>query len=211
MTMSTESSPEPFAADGAEPGIADEEFPDDPVPGLVRAAAAGDARAWEQLVDRFAGLVWSICRMHRLSDDDAADVVQLTWLHLLENLERIRDPRRLAGWLATTCRRECLALLRKSRTSVTIDEERMDWLLGGAAPADELVLATDQFAALWQAFQRLSQWCQRVLRALIVDAEGGPPSYRVVASRLQTPVGSLGPTRARCLGQLRKLLDNGGI
>jgi RNA polymerase sigma factor (sigma-70 family) len=209
--MSTQSSPEPFAGDGTEPDIRDEEVTDDPLPGLVRAAAAGDAHAWEQLVDRFASLVWSICRMYRLNDDDAADVVQLTWLHLLENLERIRDPRRLAGWLATTCRRECLALLRRSRSSVTFDEERMDWLLGGANPADELVLATDQFAALWQAFQRLSQWCQRVLRALIVDAEDGPPSYRLVASQLQTPVGSLGPTRARCLGQLRKLLDNGGI
>jgi RNA polymerase sigma factor (sigma-70 family) len=188
-----------------------EEILDDPIPGLVRAAAAGDARAWEQLVDRFAGLVWSICRMHRLNDDDAADVVQLTWLRLLENLERIRDPRRLAGWLATTCRRECLALLRRSRSSVAVDEERMDQLLVGGNPADERVLAADQFAALWQAFQRLSEWCQRVLRALIVDAEGGPPSYQLVASKLNTRVGSLGPTRARCLGQLRKLLDNDGI
>lgn len=209
--MPTESSPEPFADGGAEPGIPDEKILDDPVPGLVRAAAAGDARAWEQLVDRFAGLIWSICRMHRLNNDDAADVVQLTWLRLLENLDRIRDPRRLAGWLASTARRECLALLRRSRSSLTVDDERMDWLLGGGPPADELVLGAEQFAALWQAFQRLSQWCQRVLRALIVDAEGGPPSYRLVASQLQTPVGSLGPTRARCLGQLRKLLDNGGI
>jgi RNA polymerase sigma factor (sigma-70 family) len=201
--MATDSRPES--------GTADAEDLDDPVPGWVRAAAAGDARAWEQLVDRYAGLVWSICRAHRMSDEDAADVAQLTWLRLLENLDRIRDPRRLAGWVATTCRRECLASLRRSRSSVTVADEHMDWLLGGVTAADEPVLAAEQYAALWQAFQRLSEWCQRVLRALIVDAEDGAPSYRLVASQLRTPVGSLGPTRARCLGQLRKLLDSGGI
>lgn len=201
--MATEDSPVP--------GIADAESMADPVPGWVRAAAAGDARAWEKIVDRYADLVWSICRAHRMSDADAADTVQLTWLRLLQNLERIRDPRRLAGWLATTCRRECQALLRRSRSSVTVEDERMDRLLGGTAPADQPVLAAEQYAALWQAFQRLSEWCQRVLRALVVDPEDGPPSYRVVAIQLQTPVGTLGPTRARCLSQLRKLLDSGGI
>ena len=184
---------------------------DDPVPGLVQAAAAGDAYAWEQLVDRFGGLVWSICRTYRLNDDDAADAAQLTWLRLLENLDRIRDPRRLAGWLATTCRRECQALLRRSRAAVSVEDERLDRLLGGGAPADEPTLTADEYAVLWQAFQRLSEWCQRVLRALVVEAEEGPPSYRLIAAQLHTSVGSLGPTRARCLGQLRKLLDIGGI
>jgi RNA polymerase sigma factor (sigma-70 family) len=184
---------------------------DDPVPGWVQAAAGGDAQAWERLVDRYAGLVWSICRAHRMSADDAADVSQLTWLRLLENLDRIRDPGRLAGWLATTCRRECLAFLRRSRYSTPVEDEHMDRLLGGVAAADRSILVADQNATLWQAFLRLSDWCQRVLRALIVDAEEGPPSYRLVATELQVPVGSLGPTRARCLSQLRKLLDNGGI
>jgi RNA polymerase sigma factor (sigma-70 family) len=194
-----------------ERGITDAEVLDDPVPALVRAAAAGDARAWEQLVDRYTGLVWSICRMYRMNDQDAADVVQLTWLRLLQNLERIRDPLRLAGWLATTCRRECQAQLRRSRSSVPVEDEQMDRLLGGDTPADEPVLTAEQYAALWEAFQRLSEWCQRVLRALIVDADDGPPSYRLVAAQLQTSAGSLGPTRARCLSQLRKLLDSYGI
>jgi len=201
--MATEGSPEP--------GLGDWEIMDDPVPGWVRAAAAGDARAWENIVDRYTGLLWSICRAHRMSDDDAADAVQLTWLRLLQNLERIRDPQRLAGWLATTCRRECLAILQRSRSSITFEDEHLDRLLGGTAPADQPVLEAEQYAALWQAFHRLSTWCQRILRALILDAEDGPPSYRLVASQLQTPVGSLGPTRARCLSQLRKLLDSGGI
>jgi RNA polymerase sigma factor (sigma-70 family) len=201
--MASEGSPEP-----REP---DEEIPDNPVPALVRAAAAGDAGAWEQLVDRYARLVWSVCRAHRMSDEDTADVTQLTWLHLLENLEQIRDPRRLAGWLATTCRRECLTLLRRSRSVIPVEDERLDWLVDGATSAEQSVLTAEEYATLWQAFQRLSEWCQRVLRALIVEAEDGPPSYPLVASQLQTPVGSLGPTRARCLGQLRILLDRGGI
>jgi hypothetical protein len=83
--------------------------------------------------------------------------------------------------------------------------------MGGRGAADQDVLATEQRAILWQAFTRLSDWCQQVLRALILDAEDGPPSYRLVAAQLQTPVGGLGPTRARCLSQLRKLLDSSGI
>ena len=188
-----------------------ENLPDDLVPRLVRAAAGGDAAAWGQLVDRFSGLLWSICRAHRLADQDAADVVQLTWLRMLEHVDRIRDPERLAGWLATTCRRECQALLRKSRSSLSAEPEQVDRLTGGGSPADEPLLTAEEHAALWQAFQLLSDWCKRVLRELVVDAEDGPPSYRLAAARLQTPVGSLGPTRARCLRQLRKLLDRGGI
>jgi RNA polymerase sigma factor (sigma-70 family) len=192
--------------------MTDGSWPDsDPVPGWVKAAAAGDQRAWDLLVDRFAGLVWAICREHRLSDSDAADTVQLTWLRLLENLGRIRDPQRLAGWLATTCRRQCLAVLRQSKTTVPTTADSLDLVMGGSGAADQDVLATEQRAILWQAFTRLSDWCQQVLRALILDAEDGPPSYRRVAAQLQTPVGGLGPTRARCLSQLRKLLDSSGI
>lgn len=191
------------------PPVADDE--NDPLPGMVRAAAAGDPQAWDQLVDRFSGLVWAICRTHRLSDSDAADATQLTWLRLLENLDRIRDPRRLGGWLVTTCRRECLAQLRRSRTSVPAPDDYIERVLGESDAPDQRILAADEHASLWEAFHRLSEWCQQVLRALIVDPEDGPPSYRLVAAQLETKVGSLGPTRARCLIQLRKLLDSGGI
>lgn len=198
-----------IAGEVSAPGKADDET--DPLPGWVLAAAAGDAEAWEQLVDRFGGLIWSICRAHRLSDSDAADAVQLTWLRLLENLDRIRDPRRLGGWLVTTCRRECLAQLRRSRASVATADDHIERMLGESDAPDQRILASDEYASLWQAFHRLSEWCQQVLKALIVEPEDGPPSYRVVAAQLETAVGSLGPTRARCLVQLRKLLDSGGI
>src|SRR5262249_59270378 len=79
---------------------------------LVRAAAAGDQAAWNELVERFQGLVWATARAHRLTRADAADVAQTVWLRLVENLGRIRDPERLGAWLATTAQRECLRHIR---------------------------------------------------------------------------------------------------
>jgi len=189
----------------------DTETMETPVSALLRSAADGDRLAWDRLVDRYADLVWSICRKLGMNSEDAADAVQLTWLALLENLDRIREPERLAGWLATTCRRQCLSIMRRSRPTVHVEDDLMERLLSHGSAADEAVLTAEQFALVWQAFRQLSELCQRVLRALVVEAEDGPPSYRVVAANLQMPVGSLGPTRARCLGQLRKLLDNSGI
>jgi len=189
----------------------DTETMETPVSALLRSAADGDRQAWDRLVDRYADLVWSICRKLGMNSEDAADAVQLTWLALLENLDRIREPERLAGWLATTCRRQCLSIMRRSRPTVHVEDDLMERLLSHGSAADEAVLTAEQFALVWQAFRQLSELCQRVLRALVVEAEDGPPSYRVVAANLQMPVGSLGPTRARCLGQLRKLLDNSGI
>lgn len=177
----------------------------------MQAAAAGDARAWDDLVERFSPLVWSVCRAHRIYNEDAVDVIQVTWLRLVENLGRIRDPQRLPGWIATTCRRECLALLRRGSSSVATDEDRMEMLLGGGTSADEPLLTADEHAALWRAFGRLSNWCQEVLRALVLNAEDERPSYLQVAAELGTRPGSLGPTRGRCLRQLRELLKAEGI
>jgi RNA polymerase sigma factor (sigma-70 family) len=81
---------------------------------LVAAAAAGDQQAWDALVDRYASLLWSVARSYRLSAPDAADVVQTTWLRLVEHLGQIADPDRLPGWLATSARRECLRVLRRA-------------------------------------------------------------------------------------------------
>jgi RNA polymerase sigma factor (sigma-70 family) len=179
---------------------------------LLRAAADGDQSAWDALVDRFSGLLWSICRSYGLGTADAADVFQLTWLRLLEHLDDIADPARLPGWLATTCRRECLAVLRhRRRTEPTGDERVLERSSVHSAGADEQTLVSARNAALWRAFGRLSRRCQQVLRVLVVQPADGPPSYEVAAAALDMPMGSLGPTRGRCLDQLRKLLDTEGI
>jgi RNA polymerase sigma factor (sigma-70 family) len=179
---------------------------------LLRAAADGDQTAWNQLVERFKGLVWSICRSYGLNQADAADAFQLTWLRLLEHVDSIENPARLPGWLATTCRRECLGLLRRAnRLSPTGDDAVFDRAAAPVPPADESLLISDRDAGLWRAFVRLSQRCQEILRLLVLEADQRPPSYELVAAALGMPKGSLGPTRGRCLQQLRKLLDIEGI
>src|SRR4051812_31229099 len=89
---------------------------------LVRAAADGDQVAWDELVDRYNGLVWSVARSHRLSSVDASDVVQTTWLRLVEYLGRLQDPERVGAWLATTARRESLRTLRQSARLLPTEE-----------------------------------------------------------------------------------------
>jgi RNA polymerase sigma factor (sigma-70 family) len=171
---------------------------------LVRRAEAGDQEAWNALIDRFSNLLWSVGRAHRLSPTDAGDAVQTTWLRLVENLGRIDDPERLAGWLATTARRECLRLLRRSgREHLGLEEDAaLDVVDEQAEPLDARLLADERDAALWASFERLSPRCQRLLRVLMVTP---PPAYADVALSLDMPIGSIGPTRGRCLERLRQL------
>jgi RNA polymerase sigma factor (sigma-70 family) len=184
----------------------------DEVTPLLYAARDGDQSAWNELVRRFSARLWAICRSYGLAQSDAADVFQLTWLRLLEHIDSIRDPERLAGWLATTCRNEALAQLRRRSRSLPFGDDRVLDQLSGARPAADLpALLTERDDALWRAFGRLGERCQRVLRALVLDPDDGPPSYEMAAAVLDMPVGSLGPTRGRCLAQLRKLLDVEGI
>jgi RNA polymerase sigma factor (sigma-70 family) len=166
---------------------------------LVAAAAAGDAEAWAALVDRYTSLLWSVARSFRLPEADAADVVQTTWLRLVEHLDRVDDPDRLPGWLATTVRRECLRMVRRAgRESFAPIADVAD-----DSPAlDAQVLKDERDALLWHAFAQLDEACRRLLRVLMADP---PPAYAVVAEALDLPIGSIGPTRARCLSKLRRM------
>ena len=184
----------------------------DEVAPLLQAARDGDQSAWDELVRRFSGRLWSVCRSFGLSQSDAADVFQLTWLRLLEHLDTIEDPARLPGWLATTCRRECLAVLRRGRRVLpTADDALFDRFAGHATGADWPSLVSDRDAGLWRAFNQLNERCQQILRVLVLDLDEGAQSYDSAAVVLGMPKGSLGPTRGRCLAQLRKLLDTEGI
>ncbi|GAA0493266.1 RNA polymerase sigma factor [Paractinoplanes deccanensis] len=173
---------------------------------LVGAAAAGDKRAWSDIVQRYAGLVWSVARGFRLSASDAADVSQLTWLRLVENLAKIRNPEALGAWLAATARRESINLLRRRErpadgvTFAGLHDE-------GPAPGHGLLLA-ERDQELWRAFDQISARCQGLLRLLVIEPPRG--GYGEVADRLGMPVGSLGPTRARCLSALRDALTGSG-
>lgn len=173
---------------------------------LVRAAAGGDQDAWDLLVSRYENLLWSVARAHRLSTADAADVVQTSWLRLLENLDRIQDPARLAGWLVTTSRRECLHLLRRAGREV-LDDLALDVVDDTTPAPDSALLEQERDAALWSCFGQLTERCQRLLRVLMA-AE--PPAYAEVSTALGMPVGAIGPTRMRCLDKLRSLTGAAG-
>jgi RNA polymerase sigma factor (sigma-70 family) len=171
---------------------------------LLAAAADGDQVAWTRIVDRYAGLVWSVARGFRLGQADAADVAQATWLRLVEHLRTIRDSDHLGAWLATTARREALALLRHAGRDVpTGDPLDFDAWDDRAEPLELGLLTAERDAQLWQAFRTLPGRCQRLLRVLLAEPA---PSYVEVGEALGIPVGSIGPTRARCLAALRHRL-----
>jgi RNA polymerase sigma factor (sigma-70 family) len=170
---------------------------------LLRAAAGGDQIAWKQIVDRFASLVWATARAYRLSHADASDVAQTTWLRLVENLDRIRDPERLGAWLATTARHESLRVIKRGGREHSSDE--LD--LFEVPDADEIsdrLLGRERDATLWRAFALLSKKCQQLLRLLAAPEE---PSYEEISGALGMRVGSIGPTRMRCLDTLRRNVD----
>ena len=170
---------------------------------LVRRAAAGDQKAWDDLVQRFAGLVWAVTRGFRLSAGDAADVSQIVWLRLVEHLDRLHDPDRVGAWLATTARNECLRALRQAGASSPLDQDRLDAADATIPPPDSRLLDAERDVALWSAFDTLPARCQALLRLLVVDP---PTRYEEVSAALDMPVGAIGPTRRRCLEQLRKRL-----
>ena len=172
---------------------------DDPaVVELVHRARGGDRAAWDQVVDRYSGLVWSICRRHELSGADADDVGATVWLRLVERLDTIVEPAALPGWIAPTARRECLQLLRVRNRHVPVDDERLPDQLGPAS--DEWLLEQEQQAALRVALARLSERCRLLLSMLFADP---PVPYSEISSKLGLAVGSIGPSRQRCLKDLR--------
>jgi RNA polymerase sigma factor (sigma-70 family) len=172
------------------------------VPDLVAAARDGDQNAWNAIVDRFLPLVTGVVARHRLFGADAEDVNQTVWLKLVEHLGRLREPEALAGWIATTTRHECLALLRRrSRCSPVdpgsygvFDRDPEQCHLG-----DDL-LREERHQALRDGLRELPEDRRRLLLMLISDP---PPSYNEISRTLGIPVGSIGPTRARALDHLR--------
>ena len=180
-----------------------ERLTDDEVASLVRAAAGGDEAAWDALVRRFGALVWSIARAHRLTDADAADVSQTTWLRLVEHLDRLRHPGRVGPWLAATARNECLRVLRLRGRQVLAGEE-FELVDEVTPPPGAALFLAERDEALWRAFDALPSRCRALLRVIVATP---PPTYEELAAALDIPIGSIGPTRARCLERLRRHPD----
>ena len=176
---------------------------------LVERAVGGDQDAWDTITSRFTNLLWSVARSHRLGTADAGDVVQTTWLRLVEHLGDLREPERLPGWLVVTARNECLSLLRRAGRDVLAwsATDNDDRLVSSLPPLDLDLLQDERDVELWRLFEELPERCRALLRVLM-EADG--KSYAEVSAAFGMPVGSIGPTRMRCLNQLRRLLDASG-
>ncbi len=176
---------------------------DDPVvTDLMTRARNSDKQAWDALVERYAPLIWSICRRHWLGGADADDVGQSVWLQLVDQLDRIRDPAALPGWLATTTRRECGRILRARRRHCAGYALHLETMPDDLAqmPVQDLLVA-ERHAALREAFLHLPACCQQLIALLLEDP---PLSYAEISARLGIPAGSIGPNRGRCLDKLRR-------
>ena len=177
---------------------------DDPtVIALVTRASGGDQHAWNELVERYAPLVYTICTRYRLSSHDTEDVGQNVWLLLVEQLGKLREPAALPGWLATTTARECLRVVTAAHKSERLGTTSLDdsVLFVDDTAIDEEILMAERNAALRAGFADLPQRCRQLLSMLLSDP---PRSYADIHAELGIPVGSIGPQRARCLERLRR-------
>lgn len=174
---------------------------------LVDACLGGNERAWDALVERYGRLVYSIPRRLGLGDNDSDDIFQVVFGIVLRRLETLRDVDRLSAWLIRTTYREAYRLLRRRSARQTI--ELPDTTADDAAPTDEQVATWERQALVRAALHKLDPKCRELLQALYFHQAS--PSYEEIAASLDMKIGSIGPTRARCLQKLEKLLpDLGG-
>lgn len=166
---------------------------------LLRGAKSGDEQSWRGIVVRFTPLVMAICRSHGLSGPDTLDVSQVVWLRLVEHLDRLRELEALAGWIAVTTRNECMRTYRSTRRRdlSAVDFDRP------AADVAETVVERQERKMVLDAFESLGDRCRELLSLLVADPT---PAYAEIAVILDLPVGSIGPTRQRCIENLRKKL-----
>lgn len=167
---------------------------------VVDAARAGSGPAWSTLVERFTARIRSVARAHRLPAEDVDDVVQTTWLRLLEHVDRISEPRAVGSWLETTARHASLAVIRAKRREVPVNGESLPEE-GVCAVGEARLVAAQQHAALERTLADLRPRERDLLVMLLADPA---PSYADISKRLGMPIGSIGPTRGRLLERLRR-------
>ena len=171
------------------------------VANLVAGARNGDRQAWNALVERYAPLIWSICRRYGISSPATEDVAQRVWLLLVESLNKLRDPAALPGWISNTTWRECCRI-RRVQDPVAGDAQVLEnWPDEHVKTVEHELLTAERHATLREAFARLPLPSQRLLALLVADP---PVPYAEISARLGIPVGSIGPNRSRSLDRLRR-------
>jgi RNA polymerase sigma factor (sigma-70 family) len=173
---------------------------------LVSRAAAGDPAAWDGIVKRYSSLVWAVALQHGIGQADAADVAQSTWLRLIEHIDEIRDPERIGAWLATTARREALRIVALRRRIVLEDDDHVfDGPDASLAAADARLLAEEGGRNVGHALDTLPPVWRALVQLLMADP---PMSYQQIGDQLGLPIGSIGPTRGRCIARMRATLES---
>jgi RNA polymerase sigma factor (sigma-70 family) len=178
---------------------------------LLKRCVQRDGDAWAKIVDRFQNLVYSVARRYGHNDDDAADVFQATFQALLRNVDRIETAQTLPRWLAVTASRESLRIARISGKTVSAEDRGIDLdtiVEREEASAEENAVLAERADVVRLATERLEGRCRELLKLLYLQDD---PPYAEISERLSIPIGAIGPTRARCLGKLRKLVEEAGI
>jgi RNA polymerase sigma factor (sigma-70 family) len=181
-------------------------------PGAVahafRAWRAGDPAGLERLVKLLTPTLWQLVRSYGLNRTAAEDAVQTTWLNLVRKADTVREPRAVVGWLSITARREAWRLTRVDGRAAAMEPEVITNLgvVPGPASPETLALASETARRLWRSVAMLPERCRRLLRVIAFDER---PDYGRLALELNMPVGSIGPTRGRCLKKLRDLMEGG--
>jgi RNA polymerase sigma factor (sigma-70 family) len=177
---------------------------------LVAGCRQGHATAWDTLIGRYERLVYTVPLRYGLSQPEADDVYQSVWIALLRHLPNLNQPERVAAWLVTTARRESWERRRGAdfERTYSVDPAEMpepaDPWFSSASP-EEIVARFDDHRRLHDAMRLLQERCRQLLHLLYTDPDR--PAYSVIAERLNMPVSSIGPTRARCLQRLKELLE----
>lgn len=179
---------------------------------LVAGCLRGEARSWEALVRRYRRLVFTVVRRTGMDEHMAADVFQTVFSRLFTHLPRIADPARLQAWIVTTAKREALLQRRRGERTISMSDsddaggEAREWDVADSAPlAEEALDEMQQMERVRRALERLDPRCQSLMGMLFND-EDTPVGYGEMADKLNMAVGSIGPTRARCLDKLRQFL-----
>jgi RNA polymerase sigma factor (sigma-70 family) len=178
------------------------------LPLIVAAASRGEPWAWTSLMHSFGNMVMAIARSCRLNEADVNEVHQTTWLRLIENIDRIEQPDRIGAWLATTAKRESLRIVRSAGSVSYAQEQLLQRPDTDVKPFDAGPIAEERAEVLRRAFELLPPHCYRLLSLMVVD---DPPSYKELSLALSMPIGSIGPTRGRCLEHLRRIMEDLGV
>jgi RNA polymerase sigma factor (sigma-70 family) len=185
----------------------DPDVTDRSVADLLAGIGDRDPAAWAEIVRRFEPMLLARARRYQLQHSDVLDVVQTTWLRLAENWHRVENPERLGGWLATTLHRECLRILRARRT-IAPDDGLAERATDPTTGPEQRLVAAETAAAVRRLVDGLHSRHRELLDALF---DGDDRPYADLSARMAIPIGSIGPTRARCLRRLRVQIEAQGL